>query len=336
MLFSAEDSISRSLSAAHVPLGGADRKELLRLARHVTEDPARDPEGFCASARRASAHLPNSVAEALREFHRFGSPSGMVVISGLPADDAPATPDDNTRHLGQHTVLAQVQAIVNEFLGSMVAYEAEGGGLLFQDMVPSRAAATAQTSMGSAVELQVHTEQAFSELRPDYLSLACLRGDSRARTFVLSARKLASTCTADEVALLREPRWTTTIDASFLAGGHAFAEGLVRGPMPILYGAPDDSFLTFDQDLMEGLDEAACDLRDRVISVYLDERSGYTLRAGDIAVIDNKRVAHGRSDFRARFDGTDRFIIRSFAVRDLDRSRHAREGDSRLIMASFS
>jgi L-asparagine oxygenase len=281
-------------------------------------------------------HLPNSVAECLRNFHRSGSPTGAVLISGLQVDDAPSTPADNRQHLGQHTMLARMQAILNEFLGSMVAYEAEGGGRLFQDMVPSRAAAMTQTSLSSAVELQVHTEQAFSDLRPDYLSLACLRGDPCASTFIITAREIARRCAPEEVDLLRQSRWTTTIDASFLSHGHDFASGLTRGPMSVLYGAPDDPFMIFDQDLMRGTGQEAQGLLERLISAYLDGRSAYNLREGDVLILDNKRAAHGRSDFIARFDGTDRFVIRSFVVRDLDRSRHARAGDSRLVLASFS
>ena len=35
-------------------------------------------------------------------------------------------------------------------------------------------------AQGSGVELELHTEQAFSKLRPDVLSLACLRGNPKA------------------------------------------------------------------------------------------------------------------------------------------------------------
>lgn len=336
MMYDEKPVTARDLASAQISIGSAVCEELLRLAKYVTEDPIQDPEAFCTAARRAAAYLPNPVAEFLRGFYRSGSPSGAVLFSGLPVDDAPATPADSRQHLGQRTMLARVQAILNEFLGSMVAYEAEGGGKLFQDMVPSRAAAATQTSLSSATELQVHTEQAFSDLRPDYLSLACLRGDPGARTFIITAKEIASRFTPEETGLLRQSRWTTTIDASFLGQGHNFEAGAVRGPMPVMYGAADDPFLVVDQDLMRGTDQVAQDLLERVNSACLEGRSAHTLRPGEVLILDNKRAAHGRSDFIARFDGTDRFVIRSFVVRDLDRSRHARSGDSRLVLAAYS
>ena len=61
-------------------------------------------------------------------------------------------------------------------------------------MVPSRESARTQTSLSSEVELEVHTEQAFSVLRPDYLSLACLRGDPNAHTYLLRAHDIVLAC----------------------------------------------------------------------------------------------------------------------------------------------
>jgi L-asparagine oxygenase len=52
--------------------------------------------------------------------------------------------------------------------------------------------------------------------------------------------------------------------------------------------------------------------------------------------LDNARAVHGRSQFAACFDGTDRFVIRSFVTADLGRSRHARSDDSRVIAGRFS
>lgn len=334
MIFSAEDA--RSAVTPTLPLTSSEREDVRQLAMYVTADPARDPEGFCREARRAALHLPAQLAEPLTDFQRSGSATGVLIFAGFEVEDVAPTPADNEHHLGQRTMLARMQAIINEFLGSMVAYQAEGGGMLFQDMVPSRQASFEQTSLSSAVELEVHTEQAFSDLRPDYISLACLRGDPTAQTFVFSARRLLARCTQHEAEMLRQPRWTTTIDASFLGNGHEFAGGDVRGPMPILYGADDDPFLRLDQDLMRGVDQASQDLLDHVGAIYRDERGSYTLCTGDVVILDNKRTAHGRSPFAPRFDGTDRFVIRSFVVRDLNVSRHARAGDSRLILAAFS
>lgn len=50
-------------------------------------------------------------------------------------------------------------------------------------VVPNNAQAKLQTSLGSGVELELHTEQAFSNLKPNILSLGCLRGHPDAITY---------------------------------------------------------------------------------------------------------------------------------------------------------
>lgn len=124
-------------------------------------------------------------------------------------------------------------------VGEMIAYEAEGGGKLFQDMAPNSALSKTQTSLGSDVALEIHTEQAFSELRPDVLSLACLRGDAMAKTYTLHVRQILDHVTEREAALLRLPLWTIGVDASFVMSGLLNGNSDMRGPMPILEGSEE-------------------------------------------------------------------------------------------------
>ena len=51
-----------------------------------------------------------------------------------------------------------------------------------------------------------------------------------------------------------------------------------------------------------------------------------TLQAGDVLVIDNDVAVHGREPFRARYDGTDRWLKR-VSVRLADRERAPGEAD---------
>jgi L-asparagine oxygenase len=320
----------------HVMLNSQEVKQLEKLATYLTAKPDIAPEEFCRQAWRASVNLPKRLIEALYSFERWGSPSGVLVISGIEVSDVPETPQDNSENVAAQTSLARIQAICNEMLGRMVAYEAEGSGRLFQDMVPAKGAKRAQTSLSSEVELEVHTEQAFSALRPDYLSLACLRGDPNAQTYVLRAVDVLAHVSPDTARMLRRPLWTMGVDESFRIGEHKFVLGDVRGPVPIISGSINDPTMVLDQDLMDGVDGQARQVLGEMRELYMEYRHPYTLSPGQILILDNNRVAHGRSNFAARFDGTDRFIIRSFVVRDLMKSLHAREGGSRTIAARFS
>jgi L-asparagine oxygenase len=328
---------TQPLSPELLTLDAGERDELRRLAGSVTADPTEEPERFCRQAALAAKDLPTAIWEHVRAFGRAGSEIGLLVIDGLPLDDdLTETPPDNRTHVGEATITARALAIVNHALGEMVAYEAEGEGRLFQDMVPTKAAAHSQTSLSSGVDLELHTEQAFSDLRPDWVSLACLREAPNAQTYVLTARHLVEALAPEEAAMLREPLWTTGVDGSFRVGGHEFLHGDMRGPFSILHGPEDDPLIRFDQDLDWGISSEAHALRQRIIDIYPKLRRAHILKPGQMLLIDNHRVVHGRSRFETRFDGTDRFIVRSFVVRDLVRSRHARPRNGCMIAARYS
>lgn len=320
-----------------IALSSEEAQVLSAITQNITVSSLDDPMLFALQAARASSQIPQRIQTILQNYKEHGSPTGFLLISGVPVDDDAIgqTPLNNTLHMGCRTALAKIQAVFNEYLGEMIAYEAEGFGQLFQDMVPNQALSTSQTSLGSKVELEIHTEQAFSKLRPDFVSLSCLRGDPAANTCTLHVKQILSQLTHEQQQLLRQPLWNIGIDMSFKMNGHEFMDGDVRGPMPIVYGPAEDPFLVFDQDLMVGINTEAHELRKVLVDIYHKHRYEHCLSAGEIIIVDNNRAVHGRSPFTPKFDGTDRFIIRSFVVSDLERSTYAR-GGTRMIAAHYS
>lgn len=296
-------------------LTDAEATRLAQLARSVASDPSAAPVVFCREVKQAARKLPVRVLKAVEYFARHGSDAGILVVSNVPTGKVPPTPNDNTCHVGETTLMARCQALLNCALGHMLGYEAEGYGRLYQDMVPKRAAERTQTSLGFGVELELHTEQAFSDLKPDWVSLACLRGNAKAKTYVFTARDLVRALSADELDALRQPLWETSVDDSFRLGGYEFVDGDVRGPMPILSGDVIDPMIILDQDLMVGITDLASTLLDKVLALYQTHRREHVLQPGEVLLLDNRRAVHGRSPFQPRWDGEDRFIVRSFVVR---------------------
>jgi L-asparagine oxygenase len=251
-------------------------------------------------------------------------------------DFTPYTPESNIQNVGGTTDLAKIQALLMNFMGTMVAYEAEGNGNLFQDIVPVKTMVHEQTSTGSNYELEIHTEQAFSKLRPDVLSLACLRGDEDAWTYVLHYRDLLKHMQEDEIEMLKQPLWKIGVDLSFKMHGKGWIDGELRGPFPILQGTDEMPRLVFDQDLMHGISEKANALIDKVVDIYYKYRNACNLVGGDIIFIHNQTSVHGRSSFSPKFDGLDRFLVRSFLVFDAEHIQHACLEKKHVISAMYS
>ena len=308
------------------------------LSKKITSSPSCKPTSFIKEVNSVKHCLPKKIINQLTDFTRNGSDKGFLLFKGvdLANEDVPPTPPDNTFSLGEKTDLAKIQALINQTCGEMIAYEAEGHGKLFQDMVPNYKLSTTQTSLGSKVELEIHTEQAFSKLRPDFISLACLRGNAKAKTYILHVNKILDNVSEKEKSLLREPLWKIGVDMSFKMKNESFLEGDIRGPMPILSDNQTHPKLVFDQDLMRGITEESEMLRKKLIDIYIEHRAEHILQPGEIILLDNRCVVHGRSPFTAKYDGCDRFIIRSFVTLDYDYSSYARSIGSRMIQSYFS
>ena len=319
-----------------IELSKEDIQILLYLASELNENPTDNPEFFCHQAKLLSQKLPPHLKNILSRFSNSGSSTGFLLIKNIQVENLPLTPDDNNHKIGEQTVLSHIQAIILSYFSELIAYEAEGYGRLFQDVVPIKSMSTYQTSLGSNTELEIHTEQAFSKLRPDFLSLACLRGDTQALTYILPVQNILENISEEEKLLLREPLWNTGVDLSFKLHGKEFIDGDIRGPLPILNGNETDLHLIFDQDLMKGTCEKSTIMIQKIIDIYYKHRLFHNLTSGDIIILDNQRAVHGRSPFFPKFDGNDRFLIRCFSTLDYNKSSYARIDGERTIGSIYS
>ncbi|HYU32542.1 MAG TPA: hypothetical protein VEW48_10300 [Thermoanaerobaculia bacterium] len=71
-------------------------------------------------------------------------------------------------------------------------------------------------------------------------------------------------------------------------------------------------------------DPAAREAFDKLIRLIDSQIGDLMLDVGEICFIDNFKAVHGRRPFKARYDGTDRWLKRINITRDLRRSRTAR------------
>jgi len=316
-----------------------DEIEILKnLALKNNFNPSKNPELFCQESKQLSKSLLESIKNILNDFLKNGNENGFLLIKNFPINDKELekTPKCNKLHIGENTILAKVQSIIMNYIGDMISYEAEGDGYLFQDVIPDIRMKNIQTSLGSNTELEVHIEQAFSKLRPDILSLGCLRGDENAFTYILPVGKLLENLNNDEIEILYKPLWMTSVDFSFKLNGNDFIDGDVRGPFPILSGELTDPFFLFDQDLMFGITEESQKILKKIINIYYNNRIKHNLQPGEIILIDNNRSIHGRSSFSPKYDGNDRFLIRCFSTFDYKKSSYARPNGSRTVSAIYS
>lgn len=301
-------------------------------------NPYHDTEEFLLDCEMRADEMPRFVRRALLEFQVRSNSEGVLLLRGLPIDPGlyyVHTPPNAQRSTEKTTFVSErCLAMIGSRLGHLVSYIQEKNGDLFQNLAPVKSQEKVQSSGGSRTRLQFHRETVFHPYAPEYLLLFCLRPDHDrvAETTYASISHALPLLSEAHRDLLFQPLYRTGIDYSF--GNVQTVKG--NGPvMPVLYGNRHDPFLNYDEDLMEALTPEASEaleaLKDAVAQVY----RGVKLDIGDLLCIDNRRTVHGRSSFTPRYDGFDRWLQRSFVVRDLGKSASDRHPGERIIRTVF-
>jgi len=276
-------------------------------------------------ARRAGAlarTFPAALYETLVDFGDDSGDAGAVVLRPLPLGDLPPTPPTPTTATSKSWASEALLLAAARRLGQPVGYAPEHGGDLVQNIVPVASSASRQISTSSRATLMFHTETAFHPFRPRYLLLLCLRGDPAARTTLAASPALVRALPTRHRRVLFEPRFRTAVDESHRPDGRR----CLGAPRPVFEGPSDRPVMVFDADLMVGIDGEATAALAALADIVEEHHTSVVLEAGDLLVVDNYRVVHGRSSFTPRFDGTDRWLQRTFVISDLATCATVREG----------
>jgi Fe(II)/alpha-ketoglutarate-dependent arginine beta-hydroxylase len=208
-------------------------------------------------------------------------------------------------------------------------------GRIIHDILPIRGHEHEQLGSGSRVELTLHTEDAFHNHRCDLLLLFALRNPDAVPTVCFSVQwpdQLDPT--------LFERRFLIKPDLSHLPANNspdatsasAWSIDFAPTTISVLEGTAAMPFLRVDPYFMTAVDadpHAAAALAhfDQLMRQAAREA---VLHPGDLLVLDNHRVAHGRRPFHPRRDGTDRWLKRALVAYDLRPSVHLHRGTRRL------
>jgi L-asparagine oxygenase len=333
-------SVVRRARASEITLSLTSEEESrLRHAAQSCVDAGivSDPEAFVSQAQRCVSCLPAEVTDCLRYFRRYGSPSGGILVRGCPVFEVPRTPEDPLLSVGTTLPAAGVLGIIVAIIGDQYGFQPELAGHIVQDIVPVAGFEKTQQSISSEADLYKHVESAFTEDRPDYVALFCLRADHDkiAGTTLSPVEAMLPRLPAGAVDFLRQPRFKTTVDASFLRGiGNT--DPIYIGPIRVLTGSMSHPRIRADFAETTGLDIAAQAALDQLRQAADEAAIEIRLEPGDLLLVDNHHAFHGRTPFRARGDGADRWLLRTFVTRDLSRSEAHRPDDGRVIDTDYS
>ncbi|MFF4418885.1 hypothetical protein ACFYY8_40670 [Streptosporangium sp. NPDC001559] len=295
------------------------RETCLAAAGRFSHDDLHDDE-FIHTAEGLARHFPDRLRRKIWAFRDLGSVDGVLAVEGLPVEADEPTPKGPADEPGWRDipVATLVQLSIMTMLGAPISYAEEKSGKLIQDVYPRAGYEERQENAGSVL-LELHTEDGFLRTPPDYLSLLCIRADhdSRAATVACGVRRVLNELSAEDLEILRQPRFKIFFSSSFTGGG----QERWTGPIPVLTGPEDDPDLCVDLHGMAAVDDRAGLTLDRLRSCLEGNLIGAVLRRGSLLIIDNNAAVHGRTGFVPRYDGTDRWLRRCFVTKDLRRVR---------------
>ena len=289
--------------------------------------------------------LPSRLRCALNEF-RLERMSGVLLISGYVVDQdciGPTPAHWRTQPVPSTTRREELLLVLlSSLLGDPFAWATQQNGRLIHDVLPIKGHEHEQLGSSSESPLTWHSEDAFHPLRGDFLSFACLRNPYAAATTIGCAASLDLPETTK--AILFEERFAIRPDKSHLAKNNSAADrttfagidelqvnpthvAVLFGDLAKPYIRADPYFMSVeqgDQEAQYALDQLVKEMDNSMIDLQLE--------SGDFCFLDNFRVVHGWKTFRARHDGTDRWLKRVNVTRDLRKSRAVQvPGSTRTI-----
>jgi len=307
---------------------------------------------------RALALQSHDLPERLRAFllgMRSQEVAAAFLISGFSVDDDSIgpTPHGWGKQLDRYSTSAETVwlGLCGSVLGDLFGWATQQDGAIVHDIAPTRRDEHSQVGSSSAELLWWHTEEAFHPLKCDYLGLMCLRNHDRVATTFASMQGME--LAAEVRRVLFEKRfvirpddshltqrhdrgWPTGKEGQLLSAARQRIDQMNENPprAALLFGDFDSPYLSIDPFYMEvpAEDTQACHAFEVLCNALDGRLREVPLSPGDVLFIDNYRAVHGRKAFRARYDGTDRWLKRINIARDLRRSRaHRVTSDSRVI-----
>jgi L-asparagine oxygenase len=281
-------------------------QQLTTLAEHLTM------EYGAVSHPELVQHAPEYAGALDEEFRHVLRPPelGLFVLRGLPVDDVAiglTPPHWSSAVTASTTVHDIAMLLMASVLGQAFGWEGQQDGRLVHNILPSRGHETEQTGASSSVLLSAHTEDAFHPERAHLMLLGCLRNHDGVGTSAASVR--ATELSDADIDLLSEPRLPILPDDAY---AEAQAYGGEAPEVAVLWQGEDGHGLRYDPAYTP-LDRADAEYRAAYGRLGTElERVATSVRLGpgDVLVIDNDTVVHGREPFRARYDGTDRWLKR--------------------------
>lgn len=327
----------------HVELSDKERDHLLTSHSHLAiPSRAEDNHPFLAAATKwFTAQAPKWLIELLFRFRSGSLAAGIVVIDNFGVDpQLPPTPTNGRRSTDSVTSYSEaVTAACGSFLGDVFGFEDERDGDLLQSLTAVKGKENALTNEGAG-ELGWHNEHAVTGLLKhehfqviDFLGLMGLRGDHDgiSKTVVSDVRDALEQLSVEDISLLRSPLFTMR-PPILVRSRLPDAKRQISG-IPVIFGTDRNPRVrvALYGDMTSGETPEATSALMNLRRAFDATQRGVATLPGRLTLLNNRVAVHGRSHFKPRFDGKDRWLLRILVSNSLGEMVDWTTSNSRVI-----
>ncbi|MEM6806022.1 MAG: TauD/TfdA family dioxygenase [Bacteroidota bacterium] len=280
----------------------------------IPGSPYADFEPFAYAAfevirRLIAKELFNKILDLRRNIYN----EGLLVIENSPVDEhlIPTPLLREWKDVKQSYISEAMLLGIGQLLGEIYGYRGEKKGALIHNNYPTNSGAGSISNEGSMFVLPMHNEDIHVfPYSPSFLMLSCLREGmgSEVFTYILNIKDVIGELDEYELSVLRSKQFYIESPESFETNSPSSAL------IPILSGPSETPQVTVEFTDTKGTSRDARRVLQKFKEVCLASPSlkKLKLKNGDILILDNRKTLHGRSNFEANFDGTDRWCQRIF------------------------
>ncbi len=259
---------------------------------------------------------------------------GVIILKNCPMDtNIPPTPIDGMRgrYWKQSVVIEAFITGLGCDLGEPIGHQEEKGGGLLHDLVPIKNT-DEQLSNEGYEDFGLHVENSVFENRERFLLIYCVRPDhdKRAKTPMVDVRDVIKWLPEWVIEELRKAQFV--IRKPYILNrakvkNDSVPVAVFRGP---IY-APEVRVTLYSEGTRALTSRGVLALK-KFAEVANSIAVPYMLDTGDLAIINNHMVLHGRSEFTPRGDGMDRHLVRLYVAADLWSLRMNQVRSRRILM----
>lgn len=281
---------------------------------------------------------PSDLLRAVAAMRGDPNPPGLLLLRNLPLDPLGYSPPSGRRadYVKPFTKAENALVGIGAALGQPFGSVEEKDGNLVHSLIPVRGTDKPLSNEG-ATDFGLHVEDAAFETRQAFLLLYCERADHQrvAATPVADVRDALQRLDGSVVDDLYRDEFVIRRPYSL---DRCAAEPVYSEPRAVLSGPrslPQLRVTLYRDGTRATTDRAGRALR-RLGDALQAVARPLRLAPGDCAVLNNRLVAHGRTGFKPRYDGTDRHLLRLYVSDSLWPMRAAAGASARIVRRALT